>query len=121
MAMTIIDLTGNGDIPYPAKFSWVKDDISADNAGRTRDTIMHKNKQGEKRTLSLGWIQKSKEQCHAILVQFKPEYVHVKYWDPMEGKDLIKQFYTGQMKAEVGWWYKGRERYSTLSFDIIEV
>ena len=45
----------------------------------------------------------------------------MKYWDPMEGKNVTKEFYTGDMETEVKWWKKGRERYGTLSFDIVEV
>ena len=36
------------------------------------------------------------------------------------GGDVTKEFYTGDMQADVKWWAKGRERYSSLSFDIIE-
>ena len=84
--MNVIDLTGDGNFKYPSQFKWKKSDISKSNAGRTRDYRMHKNKGAEKRTLSLGWKQLSKAMVHEILSAFKPEYVWVKYWDPMEGK-----------------------------------
>ena len=35
-------------IKTPSSLSWGKQDISASDAGRTDDTIMHKNKVGEK-------------------------------------------------------------------------
>lgn len=116
--MNVIDLTGDGNFKYPSQFKWKKSDISKSNAGRTRDHRMHKNKGAEKRTLSLGWKQLSKAMVYEILSAFKPEYVWVKYWDPMEGKNVTKEFYTGDMETEVKWWKKGRERYGTLSFDI---
>lgn len=119
--MNVIDLTGDGNFKYPSQFKWKKSDISKSNAGRTRDYRMHKNKGAEKRTLSLGWKQLSKAMVHEILSAFKPEYVWVKYWEPMEGKNVTKEFYTGDMETEVKWWKKGRERYGTLSFDIVEV
>ena len=31
-------------------------------------------------------------------------------WDTMKGKNLTKEFYTGDIEAEVKWWRKGRER-----------
>ena len=104
----------------PSKMRWKKSDISGEDAGRTDDTLMHKNRKGMKRTLSLGWTSLKKPEIHEILVAFQPEYVNVKYWDPLEGDDIEKTFYTGDMEAEVGWWAKGRERYSTLEFDIVE-
>lgn len=119
--MAVIDLTGYGTFPYPSKMKWKKSDISSNSAGRTNDTKMHKNRIGEKRTLSLGWSNLGKEKIHEILVAFDPEYVQVKYWDPLTGQDETKEFYTGDMEADVRWWAKGRERYSTLDFEIVEV
>lgn len=118
--MDIIDLTGDGEFEYPSRMKWKKHDVSGEDAGRTDNILMHKNKLGEKRTLSLGWINLSKERIHKILAAFDPEYVFVKYWDPKVGENVVKEFYTGDMEADVYWWAKGRERYSTLSFDIIE-
>ena len=90
-----------------SKFKWKKSDVSAKNAGRTQDVKMHKNRLAKKRTLSLGWVNLTKEQIHQILVAFDPEYI-------------TKEFYTGDMEANVKWWAKGHERYSTLDFDVIE-
>lgn len=104
----------------PSKLRWKKSDISAADAGRTEDTLMHKNRIGKKRTLSLGWTNLSKTEIHEILVAFDPEYVHVTYWDPLDGGEVTREFYTGDMEADVKWWHKGRERYSSLSFAIIE-
>lgn len=103
-----------------AKFKWKKSDISGTNAGRTQDTIMHKNRIGEKRTLSLGWTNLTKNEITEILNAFEPEYVNVTYWDPLAGIDVTKSFYTGDIDAEVRWWCSGKERYSSLDFDVIE-
>lgn len=103
-----------------SKFKWKKSDVSAKNAGRTQDVIMHKNRVGEKRTLSLGWTNVTKQQITTILQAFEPEYVNVTYWDPLAGKDITKKFYTGDMEADVKWWAKGRERYSSVDFEVIE-
>ena len=119
--MNVIDITGEGKFDYPSKMKWKKSDVSKKNAGRTRDTKLHKNKAGEKRTLSLSWKQLSKKRIHEITSAFEPEYVYVRFWDPIKGTNITKQFYTGDMEAEVYTWRKGRERYSSLSFDIIEV
>ncbi|MDO4275873.1 MAG: hypothetical protein Q4D16_19575 [Eubacteriales bacterium] len=104
----------------PSKLRWKKSDISAKDAGRTDDKTMHKNRIGMSRTLSLGWSNLTKQEIHEILVAFNPEYVNVTYWDPLDGSDTTRSFYTGDMEADVKWWAKGRERYSSLNFDIIE-
>lgn len=103
-----------------SKFKWKKADISGKSAGRTRDLLMHKDRRGKKRTLSLGLVNLTKEQIHEVLQAFDPEYVQVTYWDPLEGTDVEKTFYTGDMEANVKWWRKGRERWSTLDFEVIE-
>lgn len=104
----------------PSSLKWKKSDISGNNAGRTEDTLMHKNRVGKKRTLSLGWINLTKQEIHEVLKAFDPEYVEVAYWDPLDGVVVTRTFYTGDMEADVKWWAKGRERYSALNFDIIE-
>lgn len=76
---------------------------------------------GLQKAYSEPWLGKSdKEQIHQILVAFDPEYIMVTYWDPLAGTDVTKEFYTGDMEANVKWWAKGHERYSTLDFDVIE-
>lgn len=104
----------------PSGFKWKNSDVSGGDAGRTEDTIMHKNRVGRKRALSLSWQNLSKQEIHEVLSAFDPEYVFVTYWDPLDGADVTKEFYTGDMQADVKWWVAGRERYSQLSFDIIE-
>ena len=113
-------LVDGKQVKCPSGFKWKKHDVSDSAAGRTSDTKMHKNRIGVKRALSLTWSCLSKHEIHEILVAFEPEYVFVKYWDPLAGSDIEKEFYTGDMEADVKWWFKGRERYSMLSFDIIE-
>lgn len=102
-----------------SSLKWKKSDVSGSNAGRTLDVKMHKNRIGQKRTLSLGWVSLTKAEIKATLELFDPEYVDITYWDPRLGL-TTKNFYTGDMEANVKWWYSGHERFSTLSFDVIE-
>lgn len=111
-----------GGVAPPKELSslkWKKSDVSGKNAGRTLDVKMHKNRLAQKRTLSLGWVNLTKEQIKTTLALFEPEYVDVTYWDPALGT-VTKNFYTGDMEANVKWWYEGKERFSTLNFDVIE-
>ena len=50
MAMITVD---GVDVKTPSSFTWGLQDISASESGRTDDTIMHKNRVGQKRTISL--------------------------------------------------------------------
>ena len=107
-------------IKSPSSLSWGKQDISASDAGRTDDTIMHKNKVGEKRTLDLSWSGTTLQEASAILKAFAPEYFQVTYWDVENCRMETRTFYSGDKKAPVKIWTVNQKRYESISFNIIE-
>jgi len=117
MAMITVD---GVEIPCPSTFTWGLNDVSASDAGRTDDTIMHKNRIGQKRKIGLAWIIKSWEDTARILQAFNPEYVMVRYPDMMSGQYETREFYVGDRSAPVKFWLAGRKRIEQISFDIIE-
>lgn len=118
MAMIKVD---GVEMPTPSSFSWGLQDISASESGRTDDTIMHKNRVGQKRKLSLQWNAKDKATTAKILKAFNPEYISVTYPDAMSGNDETRTFYVGDRTASVKLWWVGKQLYESISFDIIEV
>ena len=106
-------------IKTPSTFTWKKQDISASDAGRAQDALMHKMKITEKRSLSLGWNNPTREETQEILSHFDPEYVNITYWDARLGQ-VTKTFYTGDMSADTKIWTVNNKRYSQLSFEVIE-
>lgn len=118
MAMLIVD---GAEMPCPAVFTWGLQDISASESGRTDDTIMHKNRVGQKRKISLQWNIKDKATASKILKAFNPENISVKYPDAMSGTDETRTFYVGDRSAPVKYWWVGKQLYESISFDIIEV
>lgn len=117
MAMLIIDGVA---LPEPSEFSWGHQDVSDSDSGRTEDTIMHKNRIGQKVTLSLGWNNITPDVAHAVLNAVQPEYFNITYFDPLEGQDTTKTFYVGDRSAPVKWWNVKGKIYSKLSFNVIE-
>ena len=114
-------LTVDGvEIPCPSTFEWGLQDISAAESGRTDDTIMHKNRVGQKRKISLGWQATNWETTSKIMQAFNPEYVSVKYPDMLSGKYETRTFYVGDRTAPVKLWWVGKKLIETISFDIIE-
>lgn len=83
---------------------------------------MHKNKIGEKRTISLAWNNINPTEVENILKLFKDsEYFDLKYWDPMDSKNqTVKNFYLGDVSAPVKTWMVGNKLYNQLSFNVIE-
>lgn len=105
-------------IHCPSSFQWELEDISAADAGRTEDTLMHKNRIGQIVKLELEWKNVPTSTASAVLRAFNPEYVSVRYLDPMSGGYLTKTFYVGNRSsplynAELGVW-------SNVSFNLIE-
>lgn len=117
MAMITVDGVG---MPCPSVFEWGLQDISAAESGRTDDTIMHKNRVGQKRKISLQWNVPDLETTSKILKAFNPEYVSVKYPDAMSGKEETRTFYVGDRSAPYKFWWVGNKRMESVRFDIIE-
>lgn len=107
-------------MPCPSTFSWGLQDISSSEAGRTEDLLMHKNRKGQKRKISLGWNGLGWQKTAFVLRHFNPEYIKVTYPDMMSGKYETRTFYVGDRTAPVKWWIINNQRVETVSFDIIE-
>lgn len=107
-------------MPEPSEFTWGESDISASDAGRTEDLLMHKNRLGSKRTLHIAWQNTDSATTSRILQAFYPEYVSVRYPDARSGSYETRTFYCGDRSAPVRYWWYNHKRYSTVSFDLIE-
>lgn len=117
MAMIKVD---GVDMPCPSSFTWGLSDVSAAESGRTDDTVMHKNRVGQKRTISLQWNAVDRATTAKILQAFNPEYIDVTYPDAMSGVDETRTFYVGDRSAPYKYWWIGNQLIESISFDIIE-
>ena len=108
--------------PDPSKMDWGLQDVSLSDAGRVQDSgnTMYKCRVSQKRKLQLAWAQLTPAQMTPILQAFNPEYFFVQYYDPLEGRLAVREFYAGDRSAPVQMWLAGRKHYTTLSFNIIE-
>ena len=118
--MTMIEVDGV-PMPCPSSYNWNLQDVSASDAGRTQDTVMHKNRVGQKRKISLNWAAVEWEQASKIFTAFNPEYITVRYPDFMSGKYETRQFYVGDRSAGAWVWGEWKQIVEGISFDIIEV
>lgn len=110
----------------PTTFEWGLQDISSADAGRTQapGNPMLKMRLSQKRKIKLGWVMTNVAQTSEILRAFNPEYIYVRYFDPMDGALATRYFYTGDKSAPMKWYElpkNGGTKFATLSFDIIEV
>ena len=117
MAMLVVD---GVPIKEPSEMTYGLQDVSASNAGRTQDTIMWKNRVGQKVTLGLAWSMTTPEETAEILQAFDPEYIMVTYHDAKLNRKVTKEFYSGDKTAPVHIWSVNRKYYNKISFNIIE-
>ena len=118
MAMISVD---GFDLPDPSEYTYGLMDISASDAGRTEDTMMQKNRVGQKRKLNLGWQNIRPDVASDILSAVNPEYINVTYWDVMSGGMETREFYVGDRSAPYQWWHGTNGKiFSKLSFNLIE-
>ncbi len=102
----------------PSSYQYKLEDVSASDAGRTEDTVMHKKKIGQTVGIELSWQNIPTSVCSAILKAFNPEYITVCYLDAKAGDYVTSQFYVGNRSAPL---YSAKTGlWSNVSFNIIE-
>ena len=105
-------------VPCPSDFTYQLEDISAADAGRTEDGVMHKKRIGQVVALELAWKNVPTSVVSQVLTAFNPEYITVVYLDAMAGTTLSKVFYVGNRSAPMYNCRKGL--WTNVSFKIIE-
>lgn len=108
--------------PDPQSLQWGLQDISASDAGRVHDpgNTMYKMRTSQKRKLNISWVMPTANEAANILQSFNAEYFYVQYWDVMDNKWEVREFYAGDRSAPFKWMNIKGTYMSTLSFDIIE-
>lgn len=123
MDMAMISIVSGGvetALPAPSKMEWSLQDVSIGDSGRDDSGLMFKGRITQKRKIVLEWAGKRPAAVKTILEAFNPEYMDVKYFDPLDGAMATRTFYVGDRSAPVKIWTVGNKVYETVSFDIIE-
>lgn len=92
---------GLNDIPPVSKFRYILHDISREDAGRTEDMMMHKNRIGQSVELELGWSYLTLEQVNRVLTAFNEEYIEITYHDPMKNTNRTATFYVADREVPI--------------------
>ena len=108
----------SNQIRTPASYQYVLEDVSASDAGRTEDVVMHKKRLGQTIALELAWNNLPIAEVSRILRAFQPEYVTVVYLDALAGDYRERVFYVGNRSAPL---YNTRLNvWSNVSFKLID-
>ncbi len=105
-------------VKCPSSYLWKLEDVSASDAGRTEDTMMHKKRIGQLVGIELSWQNIPTSEVSAILRAFNPEYIKVCYLDAMQGKYVTSEFYVGNRSAPM--YNAAKGLWQNVSFNLIE-
>lgn len=114
----IQSVDGKSIAKCPSSYLWKLEDVSASDAGRTEDTVMHKKRIGQVVGIELSWQNITTAEVSALLQAFNPEYITVCYLDAMEGEYVTAEFYVGNRSAPM--YNTRRGLWSNLSFNLIK-
>lgn len=119
MADVLIRVDGV-DMPNPSKLKWGLQDISVGDSGRDDTGYMYKGRNAQKVKIELEWAAVTPSVASTILTAFNPEYVDVRYFDPLANAWQIKNFYVGDRSGNVKMWTDNSKIYESITFNIIE-
>lgn len=105
-------------IPCPSSYSWKLSDVSAPDAGRTEDALMHKKRVTQKRHLEFEWVNVYRTEASNIINAFDAEYFQVRYWDIKSNAYDERTFYSGDKDSPMYNMAMGIQ--SSIKFNIIE-
>lgn len=107
-------------IPDPSELQWGLQSVSASNAGRTMDGLMHVNLVTRKRKLELKWSGVDFDATSEILKAVNDETFKVTYFDNLNNRNETRTFYVGDRTSMVKSYVEGYRR-CDVAFNIIEV
>lgn len=116
---TILKVNGKF-IPDPSELQWGLQSVSASNAGRTMDGLMHVNLVTRKRKLELKWSGVDFDATSEILKAVNDETFKVTYFDNLNNRNETRTFYVGDRTSMVKSYVHGYRR-CDVAFNIIEV
>lgn len=99
MPVNPIQSIDGAQIHCPSSFVWKLEDVSASDAGRTEDGLMHKKRIRQVIGIELAWNSITTEIASQVLNAFDPEYISMTYLDPKEGTFVTKTFYVGNRSS----------------------
>lgn len=111
-------VNNKGVIPCPTSYSWKLSDVSASDAGRTEDALMHKKLITQKRHLEFEWKSLYRTEASIIINAFNAEYFQVQFWDILDNAYKLLTFYAGDRESPMYNMALGIQE--SVKFNIIE-
>lgn len=116
--MNPLKSVGGKTVKCPSQYKWEQIDVSASDAGRTEDGLMHKKKIRTVDGITLEWAYPTTTELKAILAAFSTEYISITYLSPTAGDFVTKTFYVGDRSSPM--YNSTLNRWENVSFKIVE-
>lgn len=116
--MNPLKSVGGETVKCPSQYKWEQIDVSASDAGRTEDGLMHKKKIRTVDGITLEWAYPTTTELKAILTAFSAEYISITYLSPTAGDFVTKTFYVGDRSSPM--YNSTLNRWENVSFKIVE-
>ncbi|MBS5016345.1 MAG: DUF6711 family protein [Acutalibacteraceae bacterium] len=116
--MNPLKSVGGKTVKCPSQYKWEQIDVSASDAGRTEDGLMHKKKIRTVDGITLEWAYPTTIELKAILAAFSAEYISITYLSPTAGDFVTKTFYVGDRSSPM--YNSTLNRWENVSFKIVE-
>lgn len=109
-------------LPYVASngLKYTRSDLDGENAGRTMDGVLHRDRIASKIRWDITCKLLSAEELAVVLSLIEPEFVEVTFTNPATGTPVTKTMYSNNVpttlafaKGESSWW-------TSLTFPLIE-
>ena len=105
-------------VKCPSSYNYTLEDLTASDAGRTEDLLMHKKRIGQSVQIDLSWQNLTTKEVSELLQIFNPQYLNVCYFDAMSGLYKTSVFYVSNRSVPM--YSKVRDIWSNLSFNLTE-
>lgn len=95
-----LTINGVDILPYVMQsgYKWQRQDVDGEEAGRTMDATMHRDRVATKDRLDISCIPLTSEEARKVLNAIYPEFVTVTYTSPREG-EVTRQMYSNNNPA----------------------
>lgn len=109
-------------IPYIAYkgVKWQRADVDGEEAGRTLDAKMHRDRKAIKIRLDVTCRPLTNTETVTVLAAIEPEFVDVVYDDPRSGSNTRKTVYSNNIPASYEFEKDGVDYWSGIAFPLIE-
>ena len=100
MATFRFTINGVSIVNYIAEdgIKWQRNDVESEDAGRTLDGVMHRDRVASKVRLDIKCRPLTSSEAMAVLGAIKPEFVTVRYIDPQDGS-VTRTMYSNNIPA----------------------